>query len=88
MKEWKFGYLILAHANVDVFKKQCAVLEATLPELKKGKMHQDVDGSDYQEYTFGDAKIEVGNDEYLDHVLVQSDVDLLPYFQISNRKRE
>jgi hypothetical protein len=83
-REWKFEHLICDQADGEVFKRQCAALEANIPGLKKGKLYQDVDGSDYQIYTLKGAEIEVGNDTYLDHVTVLSDVDLLPYFQQPN----
>jgi len=78
---WNYEYMICNEADEAVYRRQCEALEQNIPELVKGKLLQDVDGSDYQMYTLNGAKVEVGNDCYMDGVYVRSEVDLLPYFQ-------
>ena len=79
-KEWNHNHMISEYPDTEVYRRQCRALERHIPGLAKGKLLQDVDGSDYQYYTLNGAEIVVENDCYLEGVYIRSDVDLLPYF--------
>ena len=81
MKNYKYEYLICNTADRDIFEKQCAALERQIPGLIKGSISLDpLDHSAYQTYLLYGQEIQVVNSYYLDHVVIQSDVDIEPYF--------
>jgi len=75
-----YEYNICTNADKVVFLRQCAVLEKHIPNLRKRQRLIDVDESETQIYTLEDKTIIVHNSYYIGAVYVQSDVDLLPYF--------
>ncbi|MDR3313260.1 MAG: hypothetical protein LBS96_02245 [Oscillospiraceae bacterium] len=78
--DYKFDTMICNQADEDVFRRQCLALEKALPNLTKGQLLQDVDGSDFQEYAMNGYAILVESDTQVNGVFVRSDVDLRPYF--------
>lgn len=77
----KYTYTIYKVANTEYFQKQCAALEANIPALKKGKLLEDVDGSAIQIYRHELGEVRVCNDCQVNCLYVESDFDLLPYFE-------
>ena len=51
-----------------------------IPDLKKEELLEDVDGSQWQFYVLGNGEIVVKNDCCINELYIESDVDLLPYF--------
>lgn len=49
-----FHYDICTEADKDIFLKQCKALEKHIPNLSKGKLLEDVDGSETQLYMIGE----------------------------------
>ena len=66
----------------DVFSRQCQAMEARIPNLKKGKLLIDVDGSQTQLYSVDSHRISVHNSYYIGAVYVKSEIDLIPFFSI------
>lgn len=75
-----FHYDICTEADKEIFLKQCKALEKHIPNLSKGKLLEDVDGSETQFYTIGGDKLSVHNSFYIGAVYVDSDVELESYF--------
>ena len=75
-----FEYDICTVYDEDVFNRQCAALETRIPELLKGELLTDVDGTQIQEYTLGNDEVLVLNDVLLG-VIVRSGIDLTPRFE-------
>lgn len=51
-----------------------------IPDLKKEELLEDVDGSQWQFYVLGNGEIVVRNDCCINELYIESDVDLIPYF--------
>lgn len=75
-----FEYIICTVANEEIFSKQCTALEKNLPDLKKGKLLVDVDGSKIQEYFLGQKLLTVCNSIDLNDVHIRCEFDLEKYF--------
>ena len=75
-----FHYNICTVADDDIFDKQCNALETNIPNIKKGELLEDVDGSLTQIYFVGDNKILVHNSNYIDAVYIDSEIELKQYF--------
>lgn len=75
-----YEYNICNIYDRDIFKKQCKAIEKHIPNLTKGDLLEDVDGSQIQIYIMNNkAKIKVANDK-LFGVEVHSDEELTQYF--------
>lgn len=61
------------------YKKQCIALEKIFL-TKKEELLEDVDGSQWQFYVLGNGEIVVRNDCCINELYIESDVDLIPYF--------
>lgn len=61
-------------------KKQCCALEKNIPGIEKGKLLEDVDGSQSQIYFKDKKKIIVNNSYYIGAVFIESDVELKQFF--------
>lgn len=75
-----FNYSICNEPDREVFIKQCKALEKYIPDIDKGELLEDVDGSETQLYTVNGKKISVHNSQYIGAVFVDSDIDLKIYF--------
>ena len=75
-----FEYNICAEADRNIFEKQCKVLEKYIPNISKGKLLEDVDGSETQLYLIGDKEVSVHNSFYIGAVYVESEIELESYF--------
>lgn len=73
-------YNICTQADLEIFEKQCAALEKTVPNLKQVKHLEDVDGSETKVYNCDGKMIEIHNSYYIDAVYVRSEFDLEQYF--------
>lgn len=76
-----FSYNICTQADTNIFKKQCIALEKNIPNIQKGSLLEDVDGSQFQIYELNGKQIKVCNSNYVDAVYVDSEVDLENYFE-------
>lgn len=79
-RKLQFFYGICDVPDEEYFYKQCAAIEAHIPNLSKEKLLEDVDGSAYQIYHHVQGEIRVCNDYCYGDLYVESDFDLLPYF--------
>lgn len=75
-----FEYNICSQADKDIFIKQCKALEKHIPDLRKGDVLKDVDGSETQFYSLNGKKITVHNSFYVDSVFIESEICLEQYF--------
>lgn len=76
-----FHYSVCTVADGDIFEKQCKALETHVPNIQKGEILEDVDGSQTQIYQVGDKRILVHNSYYIDAVYVDSEIELEQYFK-------
>ncbi|MBQ7493292.1 MAG: hypothetical protein IJT47_02560 [Selenomonadaceae bacterium] len=79
-KNLPYFYGIYDNPDEDLFHRQCVALEKKFPAMRKDKLLQDVDGSLLQIYHHERGSIRVCNDYCLGDLYVESDFDLLPYF--------
>lgn len=82
-KDYEFHYTICNQFDGEIFGKQCAAMEKRFPNLKKEQLLEDVDGTAFQLYHHENGDIYVVNDYLVGCVYVDSDFDLVPYFQKS-----
>lgn len=75
-----FHYSICNTADEIIFRKQCKAIEEHVPNITKGKLLNDVDGSLTQLYSVAGKQILVHNSNYIDSVYVDSDIELKQYF--------
>ncbi len=75
-----FEYTICNQADTNIFYKQCSALEKNIPNLVKRDILEDVDGSLTQLYSVGNNHVSVHNSKYIDAVYVESEIDLIPFF--------
>lgn len=75
-----FEYNICTQADKDVFVKQCNALEKRIPNIQKGDLLSDVDGSQVQLYALDEKNISVHNSYYIDAVFIKSEIELEHYF--------
>ena len=73
--------VICTIADEEIFLRQCKALEMIIPGLEKEFTLQDVDSSRIQTYLLGEKRIKVKNDLTLNMVLLETEVDLEPYFK-------
>ena len=80
-----YSYTLSKHADDNIFRKACLTLEQHIPNLKKEKLLEDVDGSLIQIYVGNDFSIRVDSDCEVDAVYIDSDIELAMYkaFQIN-----
>lgn len=76
-----FHYNICTETDKDIFVKQCEALEKHIPNLSKGELLEDVDGSKTQFYSIGEKNLSVHNSFYVGAVYIDSDVELESYFK-------
>lgn len=76
-----YRYTICTEPDRALFKRQCAALEKRIPNLKKAQLLEDVDGTLLQLYEKDGAEVRVLNDECVGALYVESEIDLLPFFQ-------
>lgn len=75
-----YHYDICTEPDHEIFWKQCCALESRIPDLEKGNLLEDVDGSETQLYKLRGMNVSVHNSHYIGAVYVKSDIDLIPYF--------
>lgn len=76
-----YSYNICTNADETIFKKQCSALEKRIPNIAKGRLLEDVDGSKTQFYRKDGKEIIVKNSYYIGAVYVESDVELTQFFK-------
>lgn len=76
-----FEYNICACSDEPLFISQCEAIEKNIPGISHKETLKDVTGTLVQRYTHPLGQIIVRNDKDVDALYVQSDFDLLPYFQ-------
>ena len=76
-----FDYTICNEADRTLFFKQCKAIEKHINVLEKDALLEDVDGTLKQKYRCRDGIIVVANDAQVGALYVDSDFDLLPFFQ-------
>ena len=75
-----FEYTICNQADEKIFRKQCLALEKNIPNLIKGDILEDVDGSSTQLYFLANKRVSVHNSKCVGAVYIESEFDLEPYF--------
>lgn len=75
-----FEYQICNQPDKDIFLRQCRALEKHIPQIKKGNLLDDVDGSQTQMYFVDGKNVAVHNSYYIGAVYVQSEIELISYF--------
>ena len=76
-----FEYNICTCSDETLFRRQCEMIEKNVPGISHIETLEDVTGTLVQCYTHPLGQILVRNDKDIDALFVQSDFDLLPYFQ-------
>lgn len=76
-----YSYNICTNADEAIFKKQCSALEKYIPNIARGKLLEDVDGSKTQFYHINGKDILVKNSYYIGAVYIESDVELTQFFK-------
>lgn len=76
-----FEYNICTVPDRNIFIKQCKALEKHIPDIIKGNLLQDVDGSETQIYTLNKKEIVVHNSYYIGAVYIDSEIELESYFK-------
>lgn len=76
-----FEYNICNQADEELFYKQCAAIETSVPALSKLSLLEDVDGTLVQKYVSSLGTISVRNDVPVGALYVLSEFDLLPFFR-------
>ena len=79
-KKFPYFYGVNDEPDESLFKKQCAAIERHIPNLKKEKLLEDVDGSSIQIYYHEKGEVRVCNDYCYGDLYIESDFDLEPYF--------
>ena len=80
MTKYPFSYTVATNVDDVVFSDYCAMLEKNVAGIRKEKTLIDVDGSETQIYHCNGKEIVVHNSCYIDAVYIDSQVDLLPFF--------
>ena len=76
-----FEYNICTCSDETLFKSQCEAIEKNIPGISHQEILEDATGTLVQRYTHPLGQIIVKKDKDVDALYVQSDFDLLPYFQ-------
>ena len=76
-----FEYTIYTVPDEDVYRRQCRALETNIPGLRKIYELDDADGSLISIYKKDSKEIKVSNDYQVGGVFIDSEIDLLPFFQ-------
>lgn len=71
-----FNYQIYRYNSQKIFKKVCAEIIKAYSNIKKNRLHIDVDCSAIQEYRLNGKEILVFDDYYTEAVYIKSEVDL------------
>lgn len=69
------SYNICTNSDERIFKKQCSALEKYIPNIVKGKLLEDIDGSKTQFYYKNGKEIFVKNSYYIGAVYIESDIE-------------
>ncbi len=77
----EYTYSICVPQNIEVFKKQCAALENTIPNLVFIKEDKDVDNTTIRQYHLNGKKLYVYNSYDVNEVYIVSEFDIDPYFE-------
>lgn len=77
----KYDYNICTNADEKIFQSQCYALEAHIPNIVKGELLEDVDGSKTQYYYKDKKEILVKNSYYIGAVFVESEIELEHFFK-------
>lgn len=75
-----FEYTICNQPDKNIFTKQCKALESHIPDIVKGKMLDDIDGSQTQIYAVKGKKVTIHNSYYVGAVYIQSEIELTHFF--------
>lgn len=78
-------YVVCNQCDTKIFEKQCKALERAIPGIARKDLLHDVDDSMTQIYQLNQNKIYVHNSTYLDEVYIESDVDLLQFFNTTSQ---
>jgi hypothetical protein len=81
MHKYEHYYCICEVPDDDLFRRQCKALETYIAGLEPEPVLKDVDDSSFQIYHHPRGQIKVSNSYYLGELCVESDFDLLPYFE-------
>ena len=81
-----FHYTICTQPDEELFCKQCIAIEKRFPNIPRDDWLEDVDGSSYKTYYHPKGMIRVCNDCNSGCLYVDSDFDLIPYFQTGGSK--
>ena len=73
-------YNVCNMPDEELFFKQCEALESRIPDLVKGKLLEDADGSKTQIYTKNGQTMSVHNSMYINALYIQSDFEIEEYF--------
>ena len=76
-----YSYTICNQPDSKLFEKQCHALEKHIPDLIKGDLLEDVDGSQIQVYAKDGAKILVHNSEYVGALYIESEIEFKQFFK-------
>lgn len=71
-----FSYNIYTQVSEKEFNEACKLIEVVMPDIKKEKCLEDVDGTQIQIYYYNDKKIKVVNDYEVDAVYIDSEIIL------------
>ena len=80
MTEYPYSYTVAMSVDDAVFAEYCSMLELNINNIKKDSLLIDVDGSETQVYHYNGKKIIVHNSCDVDAVFIDSQFDLLPFF--------
>ena len=76
-----YSYNICTNADEIIFKKQCSALEKYIPNIVKGKLLEDIDGSKTQFCYKNGKEIFVKNSCYIRAICIESDIELTIFFK-------
>ena len=76
-----FRYMICNQPDEVIFEKQCVALLKRLPEMQLINELHVVDISWFRGYDYLGSKIDISNDYQVGGVFIDSEIDLLPFFQ-------
>lgn len=71
-----FEYNIATKADEKIFNDIVSLIENSLPNAKKMKQIDDVDGTNIQTFTISNKDIDIYNDYEIDAVYIKSNYDL------------
>ena len=80
-KEYKYHYTVSTCADEELFFRQCNSIERHVPRVELRLKLHDVDCTRVRFYWHPLGEIVVRNDRQVDALWVESDFDLLPFFE-------